>query len=491
MKLKDIVERIDAENIIGSLDLDIQDICYDSRKVRENSLFVAIRGFKMDGHSFIPEAFSKGAKAFIVEKDVILPKEATLIKVPSTRKALAWISNIFFDYPSRKIKLVGVTGTKGKTTITYFLQSIFQKAGVKVGRLSTINHDLGGEVIPSSITTPESVDLQKFLKKMVANQVKYAFMEVSSHALALHRVEGVEFSWAIFTNLSPEHLDFHKNMKDYLEVKSILFKRMPPGKKVLVNIDDNSGEKIIAKTSCEVLTYGVEREADFRGLNLNTEKRKTTFEVKIKGKKEGFEIYIPGAHNVYNALAAIGLAVEEGISLEIIKKGLSSVKRIPGRLELIENKTNLNIYVDYAHTPSSLESALGSLRKLTPGKLIVVFGCGGDRDPYKRPVMGKIAFRLADFTVITSDNPRSEEPENIILDIEKGMLEEGGKKGRDYTIFVNRKEAIRYALSNLRSDDTLLVAGKGHESVQIFKDRVVPFDDRTVIRELLKEGDLL
>ncbi|MBE0478496.1 UDP-N-acetylmuramoyl-L-alanyl-D-glutamate--2,6-diaminopimelate ligase, partial [Candidatus Aerophobetes bacterium] len=415
----------------------------------------------------------------------------TLIKVVSTRRALAKISNIFYDYPSQKIKIAGVTGTKGKTTITYFLQSVFRKAGVKSGRLSTINYDLGGEIIPALTTTPESVDLQKFLRKMIDNQVKYVFMEVSSHSLVLHRVEGVEFGWAIFTNLSPEHLDFHKKMEDYLRAKLVLFEMMLPQNKALINVDDDNSEKIIRKTSCQVITYGIRKQADFRASNLRMEKRKVFFHVKINGEKEEFEIKIPGVHNVYNALAAIGVATEEGISSETIRKGLQDIEKIPGRLELIENKANLNIYVDYAHTPSSLEKAISTLKNLTSGKVIVVFGCGGDRDPYKRPAMGRIAFKMADFAVVTSDNPRSESPEAIILDIERGMLEEGAKKGKDYISFVDRKEAIEYALSNLRCGDTLLVAGKGHESIQIFKDKVVPFDDRVVICQLLRKTDLL
>ncbi len=491
MKLRDIVSKINPETVAGNLDLEIESICYDSRKAEKNSLFVAIPGFKADGHRFIQEAYTRGARAFVVEKGLNPLPGAALIKVPSSRKALARISNIFYNYPSKKLKLVGVTGTNGKTTVTYFLQSIFRQAGIKTGRLSTINYDLGGEIYPATTTTPESLELQKFLEKMLINQVKYVFMEVSSHSLVLHRVEETEFSWAIFTNLSPEHLDFHKNMEDYLEAKSILFKKMAPDKKALINIDDPAGYKIIKETSCSVITYGIKKQADYQASDLSMDGRRVLFKAKINGKNEEFEIHLPGFHNVYNALAAIGVAREEGIHPDVIKKGLKDVRRVPGRLELIENKANLNIYVDYAHTPSSLEQVLLSLRKLTPGRLIVVFGCGGDRDPYKRPVMGKIAFKIADYVVITSDNPRSEDPQSIIADIEKGIVIEGAKKDKDYTTFVDRKEAIGFALSKLRYKDALLVAGKGHEKVQIFKDKVVPFDDRTVIRELLRESDLL
>ena len=491
VKLREIVSNVDIESTAGDLDVDIQDICYDSRKAGENCLFVAIPGFKVDGHQFIEEAFSRGATAFVIEKEIPVPSGRTVVRVSSTRKTLAQISNIFYDYPSRKLKLVGVTGTNGKTTVTYLLQSIFQQAGGITGRLSTINYDLGGEIISAAVTTPESLELQRFLQRMLSNGVRYAFMEVSSHSLVLHRVDGVQFSWAIFTNLSSEHLDFHCSMDDYLKAKLILFKRMVPEKIALINIDDASSNRIRQETPCRILTYAVQKDADYYGHTIRVENVRTIFQVNIHGRDERFEVYIPGIHNVYNALAAIGVAIEEGISLSAIREGLKRIQSIPGRLERVENKAHLNIYVDYAHTPSALEQVITSLKQMTRGRLIVVFGCGGDRDPYKRPVMGRIAVNKADFLVVTSDNPRGENPERIIRDIEEGMLGEGARKGRDYTIFVDRKEAIAYALHRLRGNDILLVAGKGHEKVQIFKGRVVPFDDRSVIRELLGEADVL
>lgn len=491
MNLHKIVAKLKVESFTGNFEQEIKDVCYDSRTARENSLFVALPGFRLDGHQFISEAFSRGARAFLVEKDIPPLPGTVVLKVSSTRKTLAEISNIFYEHPSLKLKVIGVTGTKGKTTVTYFLQSIFRQAGVKVGRLSTINYDLNGEIIPAVTTTPESLDLQKFLRKMVDSQVQYVFMEVSSHSLVLHRVEGTEFSWAIFTNLAPEHLDFHRNMEDYLKAKLVLFEAMLPQKKALVNVDDCSSRKIIERTPCSVITYGIRNEADFRASNIRAEKRKVIFEVQVEGRRSEFIIHIPGMHNVYNALAAIAVAIREKIPLPMIKEGLASVREIPGRLEFIENRANLNIYVDYAHTPSSLEQVLGTLRELASGRVVVVFGCGGDRDPYKRPIMGRIAANMADFIVVTSDNPRSERPENIIADIEQGMREAGAKKGRDYVVLADRKEAIAHALANLSTDDTLLVAGKGHEQIQIFKDKTVSFDDRIVIRELLRKSDLL
>jgi len=491
MKIRDIVSKIDTEDVVGNLDLKIEGVCYDSRKASKNFLFVAIKGFKVDGHVFIPDAYRKGARAFVVERYLDLPADAVLIKVPSSRKALAQIGSVFYGYPSRKLKIIGVTGTNGKTTVTYLLQSIFQRAGIKVSRLSTTDYNIGGVIYPALTTTPESLDLQELFKKMVSCKTKYAVMEVSSHSLVLHRVDGINFEWAIFTNLSPDHLDFHRNMEEYLKAKLILFETMLPDKRALINLDDPYSEQIIKKSSCRVITYGMKKEAYYCASRWGMDGEKTSFILKVGKRKEKFEISLLGIHNVYNALAAVGVALEEGIPLEIVKEGLREVKGVPGRLEIIENKANLKIYVDYAHTPQSLERVLNTLRKISKGRLIVVFGCGGDRDPYKRPIMGKIAYRLADYTIVTSDNPRSEDPEKIIFSIEEGMLEEGAKKGKDYISIVDRREAIRYALSQMGKDDTLLVAGKGHERVQIFKDKTIPFDDREVLRDLLRSSGLL
>ncbi|MBC7189525.1 UDP-N-acetylmuramoyl-L-alanyl-D-glutamate--2,6-diaminopimelate ligase, partial [Candidatus Aerophobetes bacterium] len=358
MKLREIISCTNVQEVVGNADIKIERICYDSRKASKNSLFVAIRGFRLDGHDFIEDAFCRGVRAFVVEKAVDFFRnfdffeKAVWIKVPSTRKALAEISDFFYGSPSNRLKVVGVTGTKGKTTVTYFLQSIFNKRQIKTARLSTINYDVGGEIIPAPLTTPESVDLQMYLKKCVDREIPYVFMEVSSHSLVLHRVEKINFRAAVFTNLSPEHLDFHRNMEEYLRAKTILFENMPSEGNAFFNIDDKKSEKIIKKTSCRIFTYGIENKADFRAENIKVEEQRTFFQVKIKGKKEDFELHIPGIHNIYNALAAIGVAVSEDIPVEFIKKGLSEIRVIPGRMEPVENKANIRIYVDYAHTPS-------------------------------------------------------------------------------------------------------------------------------------------
>jgi len=498
MKLKELISEVKIEKIIGNPDVDIEGLTYDSRKVKEGYLFVAIRGFKKDGHQFIPEAIKRGAKAIVLEREIEtrLPGPKTpIIKVSSSRLALTRISAHFYGFPSQKIRVIGITGTNGKTTLTYLLESIFKTSGFTVGKLSTIDYNLGSGPHPSSVTTPESQDLQRMLRIMVDRGLDYVVMEVSSHSLVLHRTEEVEFDQAVFTNLSPEHLDFHRTLHNYLEAKTSLFRQLGKeakkgaNKVATINIDDPAADYIIKNTSVKVLTYGIRKNSDVQGKILKMGPGGTSFLVSAgKGKEREINLALLGIHNVYNALAAISVAIEEKIDFPAIKKGLERVDKIPGRLELIENKRGYRIFVDYAHTPDGLEKTLKTLREVAKGKLIVVFGCGGDRDAKKRPLMGKIALKLADYSIITSDNPRSEDPEEIISQIERGIREEGGEKGKEYLSIVDRRKAIRKALEMMGRGDTLLVAGKGHERVQIFKDRVEEFDDRKVIRELLNEG---
>jgi len=497
MKLKQLVSEIKVEKIMGNLDINIEGLTYDSQKVKKEYLFVAIRGFKEDGHQFIPEAIKRGAKAIVIEREIdshLLMPKIVMIKVASSRLALARLSACFYGFPSQKLRVIGITGTNGKTTLAYLLESIFKTSGLKVGKLSTIDYSIGDRVYPSYITTPESQDLQRMLRIMVDQEFDYVVMEVSSHSLVLHRTEGVEFDQAVFTNLSSEHLDFHHSLSNYLKAKTSLFRQL--GKKAkkksskiaIINIDDPVADYIISNTSVKVVTYGIKKISTIQGKILKTGLNGTSFLVETKeGKRGGINLALLGIHNVYNALAAVSVALEEGIDFPIIKKGLEKVKKIPGRLEIIENPRGFKIFVDYAHTPDGLEKILKTLRRISKGRLIVVFGCGGDRDAQKRPLMGKIALKLADYSIVTSDNPRSEGPEEIIAQIEEGIREVQGEKGKEYLTVVNRREAIRRALGMMRKGDTLIVAGKGHERVQIFKDRVVEFDDRKVIRELLSE----
>jgi len=493
MHLKELIVGLEVERIRGEINLEVEGLAYDSRKVENNFLFVAISGFREDGHQFIPQAIEKGARAIVIEKEMSIssiPQKVVLIKVPSSRLALAQLSNCWYGFPSGEIKVIGITGTNGKTTTAYLVESILKKAGFKVGKISTIDYTLGKDFFPSSITTPESQDLQKMLKTMVERNLDYAVMEVSSHSLVLHRVEGIEFDRAVFTNISPEHLDFHKSWDDYLEAKVSLFKRLGKrarkriSKKAIVNIDDPVADYIIDNTSSEIITYGIKKEADVRGKILEITPRGVFFILDME-KKKRINLSLLGVHNVYNALAAASVALGEEMPTYLIKEGLEEIKRIPGRLEPIENKNGFRIFVDYAHTEDGLEKVLQALRKIVRGKLMVVFGCGGDRDSQKRPLMGKVALKLADYSIITSDNPRSEDPEEIIAQIEKGIKEEGGKREKDYLTVVDRKQAIGLALEKMQRQDILLIAGKGHEKVQIFKDKVVEFDDREVVRDLL------
>lgn len=498
MQLRELVAELEIERIRGDLNLEVEGLTYDSRKVEKNFIFVAISGFREDGHQFISEVVEKGARAIVVEREMLPsspPQNLAVIKVPSSRLALAQLSNCWYGFPSREIKMIGITGTNGKTTTAYLVESILKTAGFKVGKISTIDYVLGEKLYPSSITTPESQDLQEMLKTMVEGNLDYAVMEVSSHSLVLHRVEGVEFDRAVFTNISKEHLDFHKNWENYLKAKASLFEglgkeaRKRVSKKAIVNIDDPAADYMIDrmdKSCSEVITYGITKEADVQGRILKMTDRGTLFLLNKERKKQ-ISLSLLGVHNAYNALAAASIALEEEIPTYIIEEGLAEVKRIPGRLEPVENRDGFRIFVDYAHTEDGLEKVLCALREVVEGKLIVVFGCGGDRDRQKRPLMGKVALKQADCSIITSDNPRSEDPEEIITQIEKGIREEGGQKEKDYSTVVERREAIKLALEKMQKKDTLLIAGKGHERMQIFKDKVVEFDDRKVVQDLLGE----
>lgn len=486
MNLQELTSVLDVEKVVGPLDRLVRGLTYDSRKAKIGFLFVAISGFRQDGHNFIPEAIRKGTRVVVVEKEIFsLPPEITLIRVRSSREALAKLSSYWYGFPSRQLKLIGITGTNGKTTTTYLVEAILKKAGHKVGRISTINYDLGSGPIPSRITTPESQDLQEILRNMVDAGVDYAVIEVSSHSLVLHRVDGVQFDFAVFTNFSLDHLDFHKSIERYLEAKVSLFRERAP-KMAAVNVDDAMAHHFMKSISCPLITYGVKKEARVKGKILKTGVRGSSFLAQVD-KNEPLRINLPllGIHNVYNALAAISTAVAQAVEPLIIREGLERVKRIPGRLEYIQNKRDLDVFVDYAHTPDALEKVLKSLRQVARGKIWVVFGCGGDRDIQKRPLMGKVSLKFADYSVITSDNPRSEDPEKIVAVIEEGVREDGGHRGKDYTTVVDRREAIRTALQRMKKGDTLLIAGKGHEKVQIFEDRVVEFSDSKVVRDLL------
>jgi UDP-N-acetylmuramyl-tripeptide synthetase len=407
--------------------------------------------------------------------------------VSSSRSALAILSNKFFGYPSKKLKLIGITGTNGKTTTSYFCESIFKEAGYKTGVVGTLCTKIGEKVVKNFLTTPESYDLQEILSIMVKENIEYVIMEVSSHALSLERVKGCEFRVGIFTNLTQDHLDFHKNFEEYKNAKLKLFTEyanLSKEFKGVINVDDENGRFFTNKMEKKYFTYGIKNKADITGENLKFVPEGTEFFLKTPKNKIYLKLKLKGIFNLYNALAASGAAVAENIEIDIIKKGLEKLEYVPGRLEEIKGE-NFSVFVDYAHTPDGLYNILLALREISKGKIILVFGCGGDRDRKKRPIMGEIAAKLSDYFIITSDNPRSEDPEKIIKEIEEGVKNVKGNFG--YEIEIDRETAIRKALKIAKKNDTVIIAGKGHEDYQIFKDRIIHFDDREVVKKVLKE----
>ncbi len=485
VKLSQLLETLKEKEVSGPRNIEIREISYDSKRVKRNSLFVAIPGFRTDGHRFINEALLKGAQAVVTEQKIPLGEGITGIRVPDTRKALALLADKFFSRPSRKIRLIGITGTNGKTTTSYFIEAILTADRKGCGLLGTIAHKIGSKTIPAQITTPESLDLQSLLSQLVKKKIKYAVMEVSSHSLQLSRIENVHFSIAVFTNLSIDHLDFHQTVENYLEAKTKLFTMLPKKAFAVINIDDPKSNYLRKRIPCSILTYGIEKKADVRARGIDLSLKGSSFKVKTKEEELDIDLSLSGRHNIYNALAAIGVAFLLKISSSAIKEGLERVGNIPGRFERIDEGQNFWVIVDYAHTDNALENMLSTCRELTKGRIILVFGCGGDRDRSKRPLMGEVAARYSDYTIITNDNPRSEEPLSIASSIEVGMKRGGGR----YTIILDRKGAIRKAIEEAGSGDIILIAGKGHETTQTIGTQVLPFDDREVARKILRKWE--
>lgn len=479
MEVKNLLKSIDYNLLCGSDDLLVNNIQYDSRKVKEKDIFFAIEGFNVDGHKYIEKAVEKGSKVIVVQKEVETIEGITYIKVENTRKALAIAAANFYDNPSKKMKVIGVTGTNGKTTSAFMLKSILEERGYKVGLIGTIANYIGNQELHTDKTTPESLELQGLFKQMVDSGVDYCVMEVSSHSLDLFRVHGIEFSEAIFTNLTQDHLDFHKTFENYFNAKAKLFKM---SKNSIVNIDDSYGRRIIDMVSNKVTTYSLEAKSDLRGENLNLHSRGIEFSLNYNNEDILIKLSIPGKYNVYNALGCIGAALNEGIDIYTIKNALEKVT-VPGRCEIVtmDNNLGFDVIVDYSHTPDSLENILKNVREFTPGKLLCVFGCGGDRDRTKRPIMGEIGTNLSDYAIITSDNPRSEDPNSILQEIIAGV------KKDNYMLIENRREAIKKAISLATKGDIIVIAGKGHETYQILKDRTIDFDERKVVAEIIKE----
>ena len=487
MKLSEILSGISDLKAKGNVDIEIDGIECDSRKVKQYDMFVAIKGFEADGHDYIKEAIENGATAILMEsvgkiKNMQLPDNVTFIVTKDTRYALAIAACNFYGNPSRKFKLIGVTGTKGKTTTTYMIKNLLEAQGKKVGLIGTIENYIGEDSLgESSRTTPESLELQKIFAKMVKEKVEYVVMEVSSQALKLHRVAGCNFDVGVFTNFSKEHISTneHSDMEDYFNSKMKLFEMCQMG---FINIDDFRGARVKREAKCTVKTYGIDNGCDLLAKDITITNIGVDFKVKLGEKNERVKVNIPGRFSVYNSLAAISVALYFGVTPEVIKTALETIS-IPGRSELVPNNKELNIMIDYAHSPESLENILQAVKTYTKGRVILVFGCGGDRDTGKRPIMGEIAGRIADYSIVTSDNPRTEDPEKIIKDIESGISKTKGK----YEVIVDRREAIEKALKMANKRDLVILAGKGHEPYQEINKKKYPFDERIIVKDILNK----
>lgn len=486
MKLKETLIGLEGLKAKGSLDIDIAGIESNSEKIQNGYMFVAIKGNDTDGHDYINDAIEKGAKVILIEegcdlKKIKLVDGVTIIMAPNTRIALACVASNFYGNPTKKLKLVGITGTKGKTTTTYMIKDILERAGKKVGLIGTIGTFINEEkIIDNDRTTPESLELQKIFKKMVDNGVEYVIMEVSSQSLKLHRVDKCKFDIVGFTNLSEDHISEkeHSNMQEYFEAKLELFKLCTTG---FTNADDLYGAKIQKLfPDNAITTYGIDNYANVMARDITVSNTYADFRAKLTDRNERIKVGIPGRYSVYNALLAICITKKLGIDSEVIKEGLANIK-VPGRSEMVENNKEIPIMIDYAHSPKSLESILETVKKYTQGRVICVFGCGGDRDKSKRKIMGEISGRLADYTIITSDNPRTEKPEDIINDIEDGI------KGvtKEYKIITDRKKAIANAIKIANKRDIIILAGKGHETYQEINGEKYPFDERKIIKEIM------
>ncbi len=490
MELKAILANLDGLKVKGNLDIDIPNIQNNSKQVKEGDMFVAIKGFDFNGHEHIEEAIKNGAKVIMAQEDEVdknilktISDDITLVLTKDTRYALAIAACNFYKNPSKKVKLIGVTGTKGKTTTTYMIRDILEKQGIRVGLIGTVASYVGDKKIADNdITTPESLKLQEIFSKMVEEKCEVIVMEVSSQSLKLDRVAGCDFDYGIFTNLAEDHISEkeHTDIEDYFGAKLKLFKMC---KKGFVNADDvyaSMVPKLVPE--CQITTFGIDNHCDVLAKDITVTNQYVDYKVKIGDKNERVKVSIPGRFSVYNSIAAIAVAMQFGCSSENIKEALINI-RVPGRSELVDNKLGLTIMIDYAHTPESLEKILSTVKIYTRGRVISVFGCGGDRDKRKRPMMGEVSGRVADYTILTSDNPRTEDPQSIIDDIEKGIKITNGK----YECIVDRVEAIRKAIKMANKKDIIVLAGKGHEITQEINKKKYPFDEREIVSKIVEE----
>lgn len=485
MKWKTLIHSLVRTPLKNDSNPTIKSLHMDSREVKPGGLFFCVRGYTVDGHDYVDQAIENGASAIVSEME--LAQDVPTLVVKDTRRAMAKISTLFYGRPSEAMKIIGVTGTNGKTTVTHIIEDILNKNDEMTGLIGTMYTKIGSQKKETKNTTPDSLLLQRTFKEMEESKVDTVIMEVSSHALQSGRVRGTDFDIAIFTNLSPEHLDFHKTMDEYKHAKGLLFSQLGntyQGKYAILNADDPVSEYYEEITIADVITYGITNDADIQATNLEITPEKTSFDVKIFDETLKISSRLIGKFNVYNILASIAACYTYGVPLNIIQKSINEIKGISGRFETVDVDSPFTVIVDYAHTPDSLSNILATANELKKGNLIVVVGTGGDRDRTKRPKMAEIATDLADFTVLTSDNPRSEDPQSIIDDMEKGVV------STDYTAIVDRKKAIEYAVTHAEKDDLIIIAGKGHETYQILADKTIDFDDKAITVELIDHHKL-
>ncbi|WP_054956615.1 UDP-N-acetylmuramoyl-L-alanyl-D-glutamate--2,6-diaminopimelate ligase [Paenibacillus dakarensis] len=491
MKLNELTSVLASAVLIGNGEVNCSRLQADSRKVIPGDLFICLPGHTVDGHDYASEAERKGAAALVVNRrlDTALPQ----VLVKDCRFAMAALADAFYGHPSQRMTIIGVTGTNGKTTTTYLIDKIMSDFGLKTGLIGTIHMKYDGKKIPMPGTTPEALELQKSLSDMVEAGTEFCAMEVSSHALEQGRVKGTDFRTAVFTNLTQDHLDYHNSVEEYKNAKGLFFSRLgnafakdPKHRKYAVlNADDKASATFAKLTAAEVITYGLNDTADVRAANIAITAQGTSFHVDTFRGSADISLKMIGKFNVYNTLAAITAALLEEVPLQTIKKSLESVSGVEGRVEVVDEGQPYAVIVDYAHTPDGLDNVLRTVKEFAQGRILTVFGCGGDRDRTKRPLMGKIAARLSDMVFITSDNPRTENPEFILKDIEAGLLEDRVSEER-YQLIVDRRQAIKKAIEMASPGDVVLIAGKGHETYQLIAGKVFDFDDRIVAKEVIR-----
>ena len=482
MLLKDLLVEVPCiQETNGNMITEIDHLITDSREKTENGLFFCIPGARVDAHNFAPQAVANGCTALVVERLLDLP--VPQIRVESVRSAMAYMAAAFYGFPARKLRMIGICGTKGKTTTSFLLKAIMEKAGYVTGLIGTTGNMIGDKHIKSNLTTPDPVDLHRCLHQMVDEGVEVVVMEVSAHAVDMHRLDGITYEAACYTNLSQDHLDYFGTMENYFQTKKSFFMHGAVLNAAL-NEDDETSDRIIEDISIPYLTYGISSEADVFAREIEITEEGVSFSIMLRGVEDmQVNMQLTGMFNVYNALAAASLAMILGVQNADIKAGLESLKNVPGRVEMLDTRTPYKVILDYSHSPDALENILSTVRTFTRNRLIVLFGCGGDRDQGKRPIMGEIAGRLADYSILTSDNPRTEDPIAILEAIEAGAKAVGGS----YTVIENRREAIRYALEMGRDGDVIILAGKGHETYQEIMGVKKPFDEKVVVDELLAE----